>query len=73
MDIFAVPTTGFSDQTFGTSGLRKKVTVFQQEHFLENAVQAIFDCLDGFEGKTLIIGGDGRYHNAKASWLQWLL
>ena len=66
VDIFAVPTVGFSDQKFGTSGLRKKVTVFQQEHYLENAVQAIFDCLDGFEGKTLIIGGDGRYHNNRA-------
>ncbi len=66
MDIFAVPTKGFSDQKFGTSGLRKKTSVFQQEHYLENAVQSIFDCLQGFEGKTLIIGGDGRYYNNQA-------
>ena len=66
MNIFAVSTVAFSDQIFGTSGLRKKVSVFQQENYLENAVQSIFDCLDGFEGKTLIIGGDGRYYNDKA-------
>lgn len=66
MDIFAVPTVAFSDQQFGTSGLRKKVSVFCQENYLENAVQSIFDCLDSFEGKTLIIGGDGRYYNDKA-------
>ena len=66
MDIFAVSTVPFSDQKFGTSGLRKKVSVFQQEHYLENVVQSIFDCLEGFEGKTLIIGGDGRYYNDKA-------
>ena len=66
MDIFAVPTKPFLDQKFGTSGLRKKVDVFQQEHYLENAVQSIFDCLEGFEGKALIIGGDGRYYNNHA-------
>lgn len=63
MDIFAVPTKPYLDQKFGTSGLRKKVSVFAQENYLENAVQSIFDCLEGFEGKTLIIGGDGRYYN----------
>ena len=66
MDIFAVPTKPYLDQKFGTSGLRKKTSVFQQEHFLENAVQSVFDCLEDFEGKTLIIGGDGRYYNAHA-------
>ncbi|MGN0920030.1 MAG: alpha-D-glucose phosphate-specific phosphoglucomutase [Alphaproteobacteria bacterium] len=66
MDIFAVPTKAYSDQKFGTSGLRKKTSVFAQENYLENAVQSVFDCLDGFEGKTLIIGGDGRYYNAHA-------
>ena len=64
MDIFAVSTQPYSDQNFGTSGLRKKVSVFQQEHYVENAVQSIFDCLSDFEGKTLIIGGDGRYYNS---------
>ena len=66
MDIFAVPTKPYSDQKFGTSGLRKKVSVFSQENYLENAIQSIFDCLENFEGKTLIIGGDGRYYNNHA-------
>ncbi len=63
MDIDTIITTPFKDQKPGTSGLRKKVSVFQQPHYLENFVQALFDTLPGSRGKTLVVGGDGRYYN----------
>ncbi len=66
MNIKNVPTKPFEGQRPGTSGLRKKVTVFEQPHYLENFVQSIFDSLEDFQGKTLVIGGDGRYFNRKA-------
>ena len=61
--IRTVPTAPYKDQKPGTSGLRKKVPVFAQENYAENFIQSIFDSLDGFAGRTLVIGGDGRYYN----------
>ncbi len=58
-----IETTPFPDQKPGTSGLRKKVPVFRQRHYVENFVQAIFDSISGKEGQTLVLGGDGRFLN----------
>ena len=61
-----VPTNPIDGQKPGTSGLRKKTVVFQQPHFLENYVQSIFDGIGGIAGKTLVVGGDGRFFNDDA-------
>jgi phosphoglucomutase len=70
MSIRTVATTPFGDQKPGTSGLRKKVAVFQTANYLENFVQAVFDTiLENAEvpaGATLTLGGDGRYLNREA-------
>ncbi|MCJ2130840.1 alpha-D-glucose phosphate-specific phosphoglucomutase [Methylobacterium sp. E-045] len=58
-----VPTSPFSDQKPGTSGLRKKVPVFRQPRYVENFVQAIFDIIPDRDGATLVVGGDGRFFN----------
>lgn len=66
MHIKTILTQTYHDQNPGTSGLRKKVSVFKQVNYLENFVQAIFDSLENYQGKALVIGGDGRHFNRKA-------
>ena len=61
--IITVPTTPFAGQKPGTSGLRKKVKVFAQPGYAENFIQSVFDVVERGTGATLVIGGDGRYHN----------
>ncbi|MFN3250108.1 alpha-D-glucose phosphate-specific phosphoglucomutase [Roseibium album] len=66
MEIKTIPTTPIDGQKPGTSGLRKKTRVFMEAHYLENFVQSVFDAIGGAEGKTFVVGGDGRYFNAEA-------
>lgn len=66
LDITETTCRPFSDQRAGTAGLRKKVAVFEQPHYLECFVQSIFDTLQLEAGATLVLGGDGRYYNRTA-------
>ena len=66
MSVRIVPTTPIEGQRPGTSGLRKKTAVFMQPGYLENFVQSVFDAVGGLRGRTLTVGGDGRFFNEQA-------
>ena len=66
MKLLTIATRPIDGQKPGTSGLRKKTRVFMGRHYLENYVQAIFNAIGGVQGKSLVIGGDGRYFNDRA-------
>ena len=67
MQTLTIQTAPIDGQKPGTSGLRKKTRVFMGQHYLENYVQSIFDGIGGVVGKSLVLGGDGRYFNDRAA------
>lgn len=64
--IETIASTPFDGQKPGTSGLRKKVKIFQQANYTENFIQAVFDVVERPGGATLVLGGDGRFYNRTA-------
>ena len=66
MNVRTVPASPIPGQKPGTSGLRKQTAVFMEPGYLENFVQSVFDAVGGIDGKTLTLGGDGRYFNERA-------
>ncbi len=66
METLTIQTQPIDGQKPGTSGLRKKTAVFMGPHYLENFIQAIWNAV-GVQGKTLVLGGDGRYFNDRAA------
>ncbi|KAG7001925.1 hypothetical protein G7Y79_00030g064580 [Physcia stellaris] len=70
MSVQTVSMKPFTDQKPGTSGLRKKVKVFQQPHYSEAFVTSILLSIpEGVDGSFLVIGGDGRFYNPEVTQL----
>ena len=67
MERLTIQTKPIDGQKPGTSGLRKKTRTFMEPHYLENFVQSIWTGIGGVEGKTLVLGGDGRYFGDRAA------
>ncbi|KAL9096776.1 MAG: hypothetical protein Q9165_001264 [Trypethelium subeluteriae] len=68
MSVKTVELKPFQDQKPGTSGLRKKVKVFQQENYSEAFVASILLSIpEGVQDSFLVIGGDGRYWNPEVT------
>ena len=67
MEKLTIETAPIEGQKPGTSGLRKKTRTFMDRHYLENFVHSIWNGIGGVNGKTLVLGGDGRYYNDRAA------
>ena len=67
MERMTISTQPIEGQKPGTSGLRKKTRVFMAPHYLENFIQSVWIGIGGVTGKTLVLGGDGRYFNDRAA------
>ncbi|MEX0345941.1 MAG: alpha-D-glucose phosphate-specific phosphoglucomutase [Rhizobiaceae bacterium] len=67
MEKLTIETAPIEGQKPGTSGLRKKTRTFMDRHYLENFIQSIWNGIGGIDGKTLVLGGDGRYYNDRAA------
>ena len=67
MTLLRLPTSPIAGQKPGTSGLRKKTRIFMEPGYLENFVQSIWNGIGGVRGKVLVLGGDGRFYNARAA------
>lgn len=66
MQVTTVKTQAYSDQRPGTAGLRRKVAVFEQPHYLENFLQCVLHEADLPTNARIVIGGDGRFFNDHA-------
>ncbi|XP_067108885.1 phosphoglucomutase-1-like [Osmerus mordax] len=69
LQVLTLPTAPYPDQRPGSSGLRRKVFVFQSKrNYLHNFIQSIFSSIDlrDRQGSTMVVGGDGRYFNRTA-------
>ncbi|MCT8328793.1 alpha-D-glucose phosphate-specific phosphoglucomutase [Albidovulum sediminis] len=66
-DVLIQTVQPFEGQKPGTSGLRKKTAVFRSPGYLESYVQSVFDAIGGVAGKTMVLGGDGRFFAAEAA------
>ncbi|MGC1427027.1 MAG: alpha-D-glucose phosphate-specific phosphoglucomutase [Albidovulum sp.] len=67
MTVLTCQTRPIEGQKPGTSGLRKKTKIFMSKGYLENFIQSLFDATGGAEGKTYVLGGDGRFFNKEAA------
>ena len=61
--IKTVKTSPYNDQKMGTAGLRRKSKVVMQPNYVENFMQSIFNTIGSLNGKTFLLGGDGRFYN----------